>query len=63
MNNPIKILAERLEQQGVTPEMINTALEGGVKEKIKNVLIENGYYVGNSEAAKILREIADEWDD
>lgn len=43
--------------------MINTAFEGGIKEKIKKVLIENGYYVGNSEATKVLREIADEWDD
>lgn len=63
MNNAIKILAEKLERQGVTPEMINTAIEGGIKEKIKKVLIESGYYAGNSEAAKVLREIADEWDD
>ena len=63
MNNLIKDLAEKLELQGVTPEMINTAVEGGIKEKIKKVLIENGYYAGNSEAAKVLCEIADEWDD
>jgi len=63
MNNAIKVLAEKLERQGVTPEMINTAIEGGIKEKIKKVLIENGYYAGNSEAAKVLREIADEWED
>ena len=63
MNNAIKDLAEKLERQGVTPEMINTAVEGGIREKIKKVLIENGYYVGDSEAAKVLREIADEWDD
>ena len=63
MNNTIKVLAKKLEQQGVTSEMINTAIEGGIKEKIKRVLIENGYYAGNSGAAKVLREIADEWDD
>ena len=63
MNNAIKDFAEKLKRQGVTPEMINTAIEGGIKEKIKKVLIENGYYAGNSKAAKVLREIADEWDD
>ena len=63
MDNVIKLLAEKLERQGVTSEMINTAIEGGIKEKIKKVLIENGYYAGNSEVAKVLREIADEWDD
>lgn len=63
MNNAIKVLAEKLERQGVTPEMVNTAIEGGIKEKIKKVLIENGYYVGNLEAAKVLCEIADEWND
>lgn len=63
MNNAIKDLAEKLERQGVTPEIINTAIEGGIKEKIKKVLIENGYYAGNSEVAKVLHEIADEWDD
>lgn len=63
MDNAIKILAEKLERQGVTPEMINIAIEGDIKEKIKKVLIENGYYAGNSKAAKVLREIADEWDD
>ena len=63
MNNIIKVFAEKIARQGVTSEMINTAIEGGIKEKIKKVLIENGYYVGNSETAKVLREIADEWDD
>ena len=63
MNIAIKDLAEKLERQGATPEMINTAIEGGIKEKIKKVLIENGYYAGNSEAAKVLHEIADEWGD
>ena len=31
MDNAIKVLAEKLERQGVTPEMINTAIEGGIK--------------------------------
>lgn len=34
-----------------------------IKDKIKQLLIENKYYVGNSEVAKMLRELADEWDD
>ena len=34
-----------------------------IKEKIKQLLIENKCYIGNSEVAKILRELADEWDD
>ncbi len=63
MNTAIKVLGEKLEQQGTTSEMINDAIEGGIKEKIKKVLIENGYYAGNSEIVKVLREIADEWDD
>ena len=35
----------------------------GIKEKIKRLLVENKCYVGNSEVAKMLRELADEWDD
>ena len=34
-----------------------------IKEKIKQLLIENRCYVGNSEVATMLRELADEWDD
>jgi len=34
-----------------------------IKDKIKQILIENKYYVGNSDVAKMLRELADEWDD
>ena len=34
-----------------------------IKDKIKQLLIENKYYVGNSEVAKMLRELADELDD
>jgi hypothetical protein len=34
-----------------------------LKTKIEKLLIENKYYVGNSKVAKILRELADEWDD
>lgn len=34
-----------------------------IKEKIKQLLIESKCYAGNSEVAKILRELADEWDD
>ena len=30
---------------------------------IKDCLKRNGYYVGNSEVAKVLREVADYWDD
>ena len=30
---------------------------------IKECLTGNGYYVGNSEVAKVLREVADYWDD
>lgn len=34
-----------------------------IKKKIKRLLVENKCYVGNLEVAKILRELADEWDD
>ena len=34
-----------------------------IKEKIKQLLIENKCYVGNSEVATMLRKLADEWDD
>ena len=33
------------------------------KNVIKGILNKLGYYAGSSECAKILREIADEWDD
>ena len=33
------------------------------KCQIKDALLDNKYYVGNSEAVKILREIIDEWED
>ena len=31
--------------------------------QLKDYLLKQGYYVGNSEVAKVLREIADYWDD
>lgn len=34
-----------------------------VKKQLKAVLRANGMYAGSSKAAKILRELADEWDD
>jgi len=34
-----------------------------IKEKIKALLIENKCYVGNSEVATMLRELANYWDD
>ena len=34
-----------------------------IKEKIKQLLVEDKCYVGNSEVAKMLRELANEWDD
>ena len=34
-----------------------------IKEEIKNLLVQKGYYVGNSEVAEMLRELADEYDD
>lgn len=34
-----------------------------VKDDLKAVLMKHKLYVGNSETAKILRELADEWDD
>lgn len=34
-----------------------------VKKQLKAVLMANGMYAGSSKAAKILRELADEWDD
>lgn len=34
-----------------------------IKEKIKKLLVVNKCYVGNSDVAKMLRELADEWDD
>lgn len=34
-----------------------------VKEDLKAVLLKHKLYVGSSEASKILRELADEWDD
>ncbi len=35
----------------------------GLKEEFKNMLVANKFYVGNSEVAKMLRELANEWDD
>lgn len=35
----------------------------GLKELFKDLLIKNEFYVGNSEVAKMLRELADEFDD
>ena len=32
-------------------------------EALKDWLVEHGYYVGNSEVAKSLRELASYWDD
>ena len=34
-----------------------------IKKQLKAVLRANGMYAGSSKAAKILRELADEWDD
>lgn len=34
-----------------------------VKEDLKSVLLKHKLHVGSSEAASILRELADEWDD
>lgn len=34
-----------------------------LKNKLKVWLNDEGYYVGNSVAANVLRELADEWDD
>lgn len=34
-----------------------------VKNELKDVLLKHKLYVGNSDAASILRELADEWDD
>ena len=31
--------------------------------QIKEYLIRNGYYVGNSAIAEVLRQLADYWDD
>lgn len=32
-------------------------------ELLKKWLVEHGYYIGNSEVAKSLRQLADDWDD
>ena len=32
-------------------------------EALKEWLVEHGYYVGNSEVARSLRKLADDWDD
>jgi hypothetical protein len=32
-------------------------------EELELWLVKHGYYVGNSEVAKSLRELADRWDD
>lgn len=34
-----------------------------IKNKIEQLLVEHGYYVGNSEVTKMLRTLAEEWDD
>lgn len=34
-----------------------------IKNKIKQLLVDHGYYAGNSEVAKMLRTLAEEWDD
>ena len=31
--------------------------------QLKDYLLKQGYYVGNSEVVKVLREVADYWDD
>ena len=31
--------------------------------QLKGYLLKQGYYVGNSEVAKVLHEVADYWDD
>jgi hypothetical protein len=34
-----------------------------LRQEIIETLLRNEYYVGSSEASKVLREIANEWDD
>lgn len=34
-----------------------------IKDQLKAVLLANGKYAGSSATAKLLRELADEWDD
>lgn len=32
-------------------------------QQLKECLVKNGYYVGDSSVAEVLRELADYWDD
>ena len=34
-----------------------------LKEELKKYMVSNGYYVGNSDVANMLRQLADEFDD
>lgn len=34
-----------------------------LSQQLKEYLVKNGYYVGNSSVAEVLRELADYWDD
>ena len=38
-------------------------LKESVKKDLTAVLLKHGLYVGNSDAAALLRELASEWDD
>lgn len=38
-------------------------LKESVKKDLTAVLLKYGLYVGNSDAAELLRELASEWDD
>ena len=38
-------------------------LKESVKKDLTAVLLQHGLYVGNSDAAALLRELASEWDD
>ncbi len=34
-----------------------------IKDEIGHILVRNNLFIGNSEAAQLLREMADQWDD
>ena len=63
--NPFAGLEERVLDESIkqSMEVANSIHAASIKAQLKEVLMANGMYAGSSKAAKILRELADEWDD
>ena len=44
-------------------KIMDKPLKESVKKELTAVILKHGLYVGNSDAAALLRELASEWDD